>query len=218
MSFPALVEGCSLRTLAAVLVLASAANALADECQSDFERWVALSESRLRVEQQANAACLPSEAVRQELLNSLARAAAKCQNPSSPDQSTQHTRTMITINEGFVGTLPLCRAQEQPAQTATEPPHPAQPAKPSRPCLEMSSLKPGQYMLSNRHCVDSKVLAIVEIKKSTGETECKVHTIEKRLVLATQNALRPQLNYDCPLNVARCTKEFVSKMFPECDW
>jgi hypothetical protein len=204
-----------LRVLAAALVvLASASNALANECRSDFERWVALSESRLRVQQQANVACLPSEAVRQELLSALARAAAKCQ----PDQNTQHTRTMITINEGFVGSLPVCRAEEPPAQTAKTPSSPPQPPKPSRPCLEMSRLTPERYVLSNRHCADSKILAIVEIRKATGEIACKGHTIEKRLVLATESALRPQLNYDCPLNGARCTKELVSKMFPECDW
>ena len=160
-------------TLAMALLLSVVAElAAASECQSSFEAWVKLSESILRDQQrrQANgtSGCVPSETVRKELLDRLARCLEQCNASSSSDASPQQTKTLININGSLIAALPLCRtdAEEKgtdwitkhspvpsqgpvPAPSVAAPPQQAAPAPPipapsQRPAPAPSVAAPAQ--------------------------------------------------------------------------
>ena len=115
-------------TLAMVLLLSFVSERVAaSECQSSFEAWVKLSESLLHDQQrrQANgtSGCVPSETVRRELLDGLARCLELCKaTSSSSDASPQQTKTLININGSLIAALPLCRtdADERGADWTTK--------------------------------------------------------------------------------------------------
>jgi hypothetical protein len=111
----------------ALLLSVVAELAVASECQTSFEAWVKLSETRLHDQQQRQAnganACVPSETVRKELLDGLARCLELCKASwSSPDTSPQQTKMMIDVNESLIAALPLCRtdAEERGADWMTK--------------------------------------------------------------------------------------------------
>jgi len=91
------------------LLLAIAPLAWAEgDCQSAFEKWVKLSSERLRVAPQSGrGACIPTEAVREELLADLARTRGLCAETSS-DQSVRRARTLLNINQSFIASLVAC--------------------------------------------------------------------------------------------------------------
>jgi hypothetical protein len=225
----------ALGAISALLVFDTGAGAQS-ACQSAFERWAKLSEARVRIQKPASdssnklqpsgQACAPTEAVRQGLLNALTRARAKC-DEASLDALAQATKTMLDINEGFIRSLPLCRAEATsgwvtkaaPAPAPAHPPASARPnAGPSRQCLEVSRVAPERFTLSNRWCGGSTVLAIVETRGSAGVVECRAHAIGQSMTVHSRDTAPPQINHECLFNEGRCTKDHLGSMFPECDW
>src|SRR5262249_27285048 len=135
-------------TLAMVLLFSIVAElAVASQCQTNFEAWVALSETRLRHQRQAKdaSACVPSEAVRTELLDGLARCLEQCNASSSADAGPQQTKTIISVNHTFIAQLPLCRtdAEEKGADQQPAPAAPI-PAPTQRPIRAPSAAAPTQ--------------------------------------------------------------------------
>jgi hypothetical protein len=232
------------------LTLAPSALASGD-CVPGFERWVQLSESRMRYQRTGDArtgsdqwsreeTCVASEGVRQELLRALVRVGVQCEAASEP--AAKHTKKMIDINESVITALPLCRlgtAQPPPPPPAPpgwvtgviaapkpsspplakEPPTaPAPAAKPpaqsNRQCLELASASQESYVIANKQCVGQTVLAIVERRDPSGETECKGYFIYDKLVLTGG---RPQVHYECSMKQPNCTRDRIAKMFPECN-
>ena len=237
-------------TLAMVLLLSVVAElAAASECQSSFEAWVKLSETLLRDQQRqtnGTSGCVPSETVRKELLDRLARCLEQCNASSSSDASPQQTKTLININGSLIAALPLCRtdAEEKgtdwmtkaspvpsqgpvPAPSVAAPPqHPApappiaaptQRPVPVPPCLQLSQLPREQYALINRGCTGYSVLAVVETPVASGKTECKSYVIRDKLTLRVATGTMPRVNHECVLNQVLCTKNHIGNMFPECD-
>src|SRR5262249_38848196 len=104
-------------TLAMVLLFSIVAElAVASQCQTNFEAWVTLSETRLRHQpRQAKdtGTCVPSETVRNELLDGLARCLEQCNASSSSDASPQRTKTIISVNQTFIAPLALCRTDPE---------------------------------------------------------------------------------------------------------
>jgi hypothetical protein len=228
--------------------------AAASECQAGFERWSKLSQARVRLQGRAaggsqrspsQAACAPGEGVRQELLKALARVRARC-NEAASDPVAPATRTMIEINEGFIRSLPLCRAEEAapgaaPKPAAASPPPSstppaatpavsvppasapaaspeAEPDGPLRRCLYVTRISRERYALSNRWCGGNTVLAIVETRGASGEIECRAHAIGQRATVRSLNNAAPQINHECLWSQGNCTKDNLDSMFPECDW
>jgi len=197
-------------------------------CTSSFERWVKLSATRVRTQEEGGAggqhpgggeACIMTEAARQELLTALRRVRTRCDEVSSPDQSDQTTLTMLTINEESVVSLPLCRTEETKARQSPPPPAPTKPAHTvSRQCLEISSKTPQRYLLTNRRCAGATDLAVVEARGAACKVVCQAHAIIKSITVDTSANAPPQVNYQCILNQDRCTRDRLEKMFPECDW
>jgi hypothetical protein len=81
------------------------------ECQAAFEKWAQMSGANVRPVQDAGGrgACIPSEAARENLLEALARTRALCGDSS--EASTQPVRTLISINQSFIGSLSVCRTE-----------------------------------------------------------------------------------------------------------
>jgi hypothetical protein len=222
-----------------VVALAPSASANTD-CGPGFERWVKFSDSRLRLQrttsirvgggqQPREEACVPSERTRQELLSALVRTRMQCEVSSEP--TAQHTRRMIDINETVTASLPLCRLEEGPPPAgwvtgtiaAPKPPAPPPAAQAApkqtvptaRQCLELSSAPQERFVLANKRCGGQTVLAIVERRGPSGETECKGYMINDKLTLAAR--VRPQVHYECSMTQQNCTREHMAAMFPECD-
>lgn len=218
--------------LAAMLaVFAPGGIALAEgECATAFERWSKLSASRMR-QQNADSgeqeACLPDAAVRADLLQGLAKARSTCDAATWLDQSVKQTKEMIDINANFIGSVAVCRPERLPEPRPPEPvtaepvtPKPVPPQRPRvRACLDVQQASPERYVLANRKCNGSKVLAVIEKQNPSGKVDCKAYTIERRLTLATLKDARPQINYECVLEQGgNCTAAHLATMFPECDW
>jgi hypothetical protein len=95
------------------LLLAVGPHAWADgECELAFEKWAKMSSARI-VPQSANGrgACVPTETVRNELLDGLASARGICAEFGS-DQSQRQTRTLLNINQSFVASLVVCPSSD----------------------------------------------------------------------------------------------------------
>jgi hypothetical protein len=150
-----------------------------------------------------------------DLLRALAGVRGKCEAVGPSDPTAPQTLTMIGINEGFIAAIALCRAEPQ-AKAAPEPAR-APPARP-RTCLEIARVAEDRFLLVNRRCSGSRVLAVVETRAASGATECKAHLIDERKTLAARGKAPPQINYECPLGQGKCTQEHLAVMFPECDW
>jgi len=203
------------------------------ECQTAFEKWTKLSDARLRKEGgSGRGACIPSEAVREELLAALTRTRGLC----DPTQST-----LLNINQTFITSLAVCEADtadtqpERPKVAAplpvTPPPSPPPPAPPksvlvvpppapppSPPCLELTSQKDEQFTLVNRRCRGHTVLAVIETRGGEGETVCKGYSISQSLAVRTSGAVPPRINHECVLSQGPCNRDRLESMFPECDW
>jgi hypothetical protein len=201
----------------------------ADACATAFASWVKLSEARVRKQkgvdgtkagqtQAVSGACINGEAQRKELLRALAGVLAKCVGPAEPDPATHQLRELIGINQGFVAGLALCPPEARPEPAPEIPPAPAAPPAQARECLEIARVAPNRYVLANRGCSGTRVLAIVETRATSGETRCKAHTVDKTATIAAPADTRPQLNYECALSEQRCTRQRLAAMFPECDW
>jgi hypothetical protein len=241
-------QGCAVAVLGALLAMAcpglGAGGASAQgDCQTAFDRWAKLSNARVRgtAQNEGRGDCIPSEAMRKELLGALSRTRGLC---AGPDQGG--TRTMLDINQAFVNSLVLCRPDatdqtppspntadkeppaEEPKVVAPAPPAPPpapkpppQPKKvviapppPSPPCLEIAPGKVQQYALVNRHCRGHTVFAVIETRGAGGETVCKGHTINQSLTVRTAGGA-PRINHECVLSV--CSRTRLESMFPECD-
>lgn len=218
------------RVLAVVLMLAAHASPAraSGACAAAFEQWVKLSETRIRKPAAQGAleagrdkpapapsACIPGEAARMDLLHALAGVRGKCGATTPPDPTAPQTLTMIGINEGFIAAIDLCPA-EVPPKAAPEPAR-APAARPRR-CLDIVRAAADRFLLVNRHCSGSRVLAIVETRAATGATECKAHLIDEKKTVGALGKSPPQINYECPVGQGKCSKEHLAVMFPECDW
>jgi hypothetical protein len=112
-----------LRALAGLGLLACAPQAWANaECQLAFDRWAKRSGELVRTVREsenpdadARGACVPTEAVRTHLLDGLARAHVLCAEALPSDQTAQHTRTMLGINQSFIASLGVCRSNSAEA-------------------------------------------------------------------------------------------------------
>jgi hypothetical protein len=247
-------HGLGVRAAAGLLValamlLGSAISAHAQsECVTTFERWSKLSASRTRAQPAAvgQEACLPSEGVRADLLQALAKSRSLCEGGLFPDQATKQTKDMIDINSSVISSMPICRPVEQPAKAIEPEPTPSRPrreeqaarsreeqaakpidpdATPPRPprvrqraCLDIAQTGPERFVLANRKCTGNNVLAVIEKKGPSGKTDCKAYTINRQLQVATLRDAPPQINYECVLREGNCTKDYVATIFPECDW
>jgi hypothetical protein len=219
------------------------------DCQQAFETWTKLSSTRLRVMAQSESqkgACIPTEAVRQELLAALTRTRGLC---AGSDQTAQQTRTLLNINQTFISSLAVCHsdtADSPPSLTTKAPPPapenpkvavplPAPPKPPpaapkpvvvapppapppTPPCLEISPGKQEQYVLANRRCRGHTVLAVIETRGAGGETVCKGYSISQGLAVRTSGAAPPRINHECVLSQGPCNRDRLESMFPECDW
>jgi hypothetical protein len=232
------------RTLAALALLLAVVPPAwaASDCQTAFEKWAILSSARLRVvppseSEGANGrgACVPTEAVRHELLEALARARGFCAELF--DQSVQQTRTLLNINHTFIASLLVCHSGTADAPTewvtksapaperpkvAARPPAPPKPAvatpPPAPPCLEISAAQDDHYAVVNRRCRGHTVLAVIETRGPAGETVCRGYTISQRLAVRAPRATPPRVNHECVLSQGPCNKDRLGNMFPECDW
>jgi hypothetical protein len=233
--------------LAALLGTAAGARAQS-ECATTFERWSKLSASRTRTQPAAvgQEACLPSEGVRADLLQALAKARSLCEGGLFPDQATKQTKDMIDINSSVITSIPICRPVEQPAKAIEPDPTPQRPRReeqaarpreehaakpidpdptPQRPprvrqraCLDVAQAGPERFVLANRKCTGNNVLAVIEKKGPSGKTDCKAYTIYRQLQVGTFRDAAPQINYECVLREGNCTKDYLATIFPECDW
>src|SRR4029453_407692 len=115
--FGAQAAAVLLAALALLLGTASASHAQG-ECAGAFERWSKLSASRTRAQTVASGqeACLPSEAVRADLLQALGKARSICDAAPFSDQSVKLTKEMIDINASAISMEPVCRAEPAPAK------------------------------------------------------------------------------------------------------
>ncbi|HEY7548780.1 MAG TPA: hypothetical protein VH913_04585 [Hyphomicrobiaceae bacterium] len=104
-------------SLGLLLAVAPAVRADSD-CQVAFGRWAKISGARV-VPSAASGrgACLPSEEVRTGLLEGLARTRGICAESGS-DQGVQQTRTLLSINEGFIASLGICTGSDGAAASA----------------------------------------------------------------------------------------------------
>jgi hypothetical protein len=221
------------RAVAALaLLLAVAPHAWgASDCQLAFEKWATLSGAKLRIvprvennSTDGRGACVPSEAVRKELLDELTLTSAQCAEPSS-DQSLQQTRTLLNINQSFIASLAVCRDTRpdfgngwvtNSRATAAKPLTPNRP--PTPPCLEISPTKQEYYALINRRCHGHAVLAVIETGAAAGGITCKGYTISESLSVRTARNMPPRINHECILNEGPCNNDHLGSMFPECDW
>ena len=240
-----------LRRLAYILAPLLAASPFAwaeTDCKGSFEQWVKLSEARLRFEEPVMAsrigersACVPSESVRRELLDGLARSRSQCAEATSwLDQGPQQTKILLDINEGFVNSLAVCRAQPVEAAptwatkavpAAKPPPPPTPPPSPPAaavlapslpaaavPCLNVLPARQGRYVLSNERCRGRTILAVIETRAAGGKTQCRGLSVGQSLTVESSEQVPPRINHECILNQARCSKSHLEMMFPECDW
>jgi hypothetical protein len=209
-----------------VLIVVGPSVRASDECSAAFAQWVKLSEVRIRnsgttsgtssgPDKRAPAACIPSEQLRQELLQALKSTRDTCAGSVAGDQAAQHTRMMIDINESFIASVALCRTESQAGKPGREV---AKRVARPRQCLGISRLTSDHYVISNRRCNGTRVLAVIETQKTTGVTACKAYTISEKMTVPTAEKLPPTLNYECALDQEECTKERVAVMFPECEW
>ena len=229
--------------LTALVVLLGTTNSsrAQSECTSAFERWSKLSAARTRTQPAAGGgheACLPTEGVRADLLQALAKTRSICD--AAPNQSGKQTKDMIDINASAIGTVPVCRAEPPPAreQPARQQPAKQQPAKEQqaatkaiepepapvpqrvrqRVCLEVSPVGPDRFVFANHKCRGRSVLVVIEKKGPSGRIECKGYAITRQLTVATLKDARPNINYQCLIDEGGCNKAQVAAIFPECDW
>lgn len=106
---------CAHAVAALCLLLAAAPLAWADtDCRLAFERWAKQSSTSVRAAPQGSSGrggCIPTEAVRKELLDELARTRTLCAGASVPtDQSLGQIRTLLNINRAFIASLAVCDA------------------------------------------------------------------------------------------------------------
>lgn len=218
------MQGLQALTAVCMLLAFVPSGMASDECTPALEKWVKFSGTRIRQQRPAgdlaaesSEACIATESVRQELVRALANARARCDQSSWFDQSTQQAKAIIGANESFVASVALCSADLQPNPVTKAAPASA-PLAASRQCLQVARVSPERYLLSNRRCARSMVLAIVETRAPSGKIACKAHTIKQKATVATAKNERLQLNYECALGEANCTQAHLATMFPECDW
>jgi len=228
------------------LLLFIAPHAWADsDCQLAFEKWAKLSSALLRVVPQSEShsvggrgACVPTEAMRNQLLDGLASTLRLCaESPPSSDQSARQARTLLNINRSFIASLVVCLSDDadlgtgwttKSAPAAEKPkvvaPPPAAPRPivtaplPTPPCLEIAPAKEEHYALINRRCRGHTVLAVIETRGDAGETVCKGYSVSQSLAIRAPGDTPPRLNHECVLSHGPCNKDRLGSMFPECDW
>jgi hypothetical protein len=210
--------------LGAVLLLLAGRPAWAEEaCSAAFAEWVKLSESRVitpggGADKSAGqqGPCVKGEPQRQELLRALASVRSRCQSSTATDGETEHTRMLIGVNEGFIGSVALCPS-EAPRREATKS-EGAPPAPQPRPreCLRVARQAVDRYAVINAQCSGRMVLAVIETQAPSGTIACKAYTVGTSITISGRNPLT--LNFECQLDQKKCTKERVAAMFPECEW
>jgi hypothetical protein len=186
-------------------------------CQEAFTRWVKNSEGIYRTQEKTNAApgeagresCLPDEAARKSLQRALFSVRRRCEAPDAGSDA-ENTRPLIDINADVLTSAPIC-GQQRPASFAS--PGAAAPVDPNS-CLALTQ-RGAVYWLENTHCQGSKVIAVVEIKLSSGVIKCRGHTVSAEAKLGTT---RPNLNYECVENGRDCTPRSIKGIFPYCSW
>lgn len=158
-------------------------------------------------------ACLPSEAVRQSLQRSLAAVRRRCDGPDADPSDIESTKPLIEINSDAVSTTPLCGAAV-PAAGPSAATRKSTSSIPSGSCLSLE--RDNQvYRLTNAGCAGRKVIAVVEIKLSSGITKCRGHVVQTSQKLGTA---MPNLSYECVENGADCSTRSVKSIFPFCAW
>src|SRR5262245_17785207 len=89
------------------LLLAGVSAGAQSDCLSAFERWAKLSSARVVPQSgAARGACIPTDAVRSDLIEGLARVRGVC--AAASDQSTQQTSDMLNANLSFIASLAVC--------------------------------------------------------------------------------------------------------------
>jgi hypothetical protein len=212
----------------ALLLLSAGRVGAHEECTAAFEKWSKTSAARMRMQKAPGAsetaspppqeACVPSEVVRQGLLLALAKTRTTCDEAPWLDQSAKQTKELIDINASVIGSVGLCRTEESPTRGVEPDPVAPRTALRQRACLDIAQLDADSYVLSNRKCGGSTVLAVIERRGPSGKIDCRGYTVETKLAVATLKDARPQINSECVLEQGSCTRATVASIFPECDW
>jgi hypothetical protein len=146
-------------------------------------------------------ACVPTEAARKALLRSLVAVRRKCAAADAAPADVAATTPLLDINTDVIGALPVCSTV-------------ASPSAPSGSCLSLD-LSGAVYSLSNVNCPGQKVIAVVEIKLTSGVVKCRGHVVTKTAKLGTS---KPNINYECVQNGSDCSQQSVKSIFPYCSW
>ena len=208
---------------AALLLIAACPPVWAEEaCSAAFAEWVKLSESRVitpggGADKSAGqqGPCVKGEPQRQELLRALASVRNRCQSSTATDGETEHTRMIISVNEGFIASVALCPSEAPRGEMAKSERATAAPQPRARECLRVARHAVDRYAVTSR-CSGTRVLAVIETQAPSGTIACKAYTIETSITISGRNPLT--LNFECQLDQKKCTKERVAAMFPECEW
>jgi hypothetical protein len=160
--------------------------------------------------------CIAGEPQRRELLRALASVRDRCQASTATDAETEHVRTMIGINEGFIGSVALCPSEASHKEVAKAEGSPVTPQARPRQCLQLSRVAVDRHAVTNSRCSGTTVLAVIETQAPSGTISCKAYAVETRIAVPGKNSLT--LNFECALDQKKCTRERVAAMFPECDW
>jgi hypothetical protein len=62
------------------------------------------------------------------------------------------------------------------------------------------------------------VLAVIETRGTGGETVCRAYAIDRSLAVRTAGTAPPRINLECVVSQARCNRDRLESMFPECDF
>ncbi len=182
-------------------------------CGDAFSRWVKNSEATYQSQPKAAAkpgenareACLPNEAARKSLQRSLASVRRHCEAPDA-GADAEATKPLVEINADVLATTPICGGGSRLAASPSE--------ADGNSCLSLNQAG-SVYYLANTRCTGSKVIAVVEIKLSSGAIKCRGHVIASQTKLGTT---KPNINYECVENGSDCSTKSVKGIFPYCSW
>lgn len=196
-------------------LLPAAAQDASRPCSEAFASWVKRSEDSLKSQPKRGAqpggpakeACVPNEGIRKSLQRGLAAVRRKCEAAEAASGDVAATLPLLEINADAITSMPVCAG----AQIAGKQPGAF---TPSQECMSVE-LKEGVHWLTNVNCSGQKVIAVVEIRLTSGILKCRGHIVTKSTKLGTT---KPILNYECIQNERDCTVKSVKAIFPYCAW
>lgn len=210
-----MAPGLALVLLASPLLPPATAQQGSGPCSEGFAAWVKRSEESIKTQPKRGAqpggpakeACVPNEGVRKSLQRALAAVKRKCQGTEAASNDVVATLPLVEINVDAVANMPVCAAAHV---AGNRPGANVQPQE----CLTLE-FHDGVHWLNNANCGGQKIIAVVEIKLTSGILKCRGHIVTKTTKLGTT---RPILNYECVQNERDCSVKSVKAIFPYCAW